>query len=121
MAQEKRNVLKVIKCPRCGTKYGPQEMGYHECSNCGFRETKECALVRDCYEKVSGDITTKEVAKYAGISEKEVEEVKKMLSLELKDLEDHKHRCNKCGTSILYGRYCQNCKKDLLGDLRSTF
>ena len=121
MAQGKPNVLHAIKCPRCGTKYGPQEMGYYECTNCGFREAKECGLVRDCYEKIQGEVTAKEVAEYTGISEKVVTEVTKMLRLELKDLEDHVHKCNKCGTRIMYGRYCQDCKKDLLGGLRGTF
>ncbi len=113
--------LGEVKCPRCNHKYFKPEFGFYECSYCGFHENVEQALTRCYYEQSEGIITKKEIAEYAGMSEEFVEAVNKGLGAELEMLELDRRTCVKCGEVIMYGRYCEKCKWELLGDIRRTY
>lgn len=113
--------LGEIKCPRCGEVYHKPEFGSYRCLKCGFYEKIEPGLVRSCYEQAGGVATKKEVTDYTGITENRLEKVHKELKKELDKLEQDKHSCNKCGKTIMYGRYCEQCKQKLANGIKTQF
>lgn len=113
--------LGEVDCPRCGAKYHDPEIGSYRCSNCGLRENIEQALVRTCYKRASPDVTKEEIAKFAGIAVERVDIVKRAVKADLDKLEQEKRPCAKCRKSIMYGRYCDQCKKDMVGNMFNAF
>ena len=113
--------LGKVGCPRCSAKYHEPVIGSYRCLNCGFREDVEQALVRTCREQAEGEPTKEEIAKYAGITLDRLEKVHRDLKEELYKLEQEKHACSKCGSIIMYGRYCESCKKEMMGDMFRLF
>ncbi len=113
--------LGKVDCPRCGAKYHEPVIGSYRCSNCGFRENVEQALVRTCREQAEGEPTREEIAKYAGITLERLVLVDKALKEEMDKLEQDKRGCVKCGSTIMHGRYCEECKKELMGDMLRLF
>ena len=113
--------LGEVNCPRCGEVYHKPELGSYRCLKCGFYEKVDPGLVRSCYEQAGGVTTKKEATTYAGITEKRLDQVHKELRDEFDKLERDKHACNKCGTTIMYGRYCEKCKRQLANSIKIQF
>ena len=113
--------LGEIICPRCGEMYRKPEFGSYRCLKCGFQEKIDQGLVRNCYQHAEGKVTRKEVTSYAGITEKRLDQVHKELKDEFDKLEHDKHACNKCGVTIMYGRYCEQCKQKLANGIKTQF
>ena len=107
-----------IKCPRCNCKYTKPEFGFYECVNCGLHENIEQALVRTYYYESRESTMKEELTECISLSGEEIELVCKKIDESLEKLELEKHTCAKCGKIIMYGRYCESCKKELLGDIR---
>ncbi len=119
MHEEGKNILEEIKCPRCGTKYSRPELGVYVCSVCRFHERMDCAVVRSRYENRK-DITIEEAVETAGVEPNRMERIKRELRMGMNGLENSKHHCQKCGTLIVYGRFCENCKKRIGFELRDA-
>ncbi len=119
MFQEINDPLKRIKCPRCGAKYSKPELGVYVCSVCKFHERMDCAVVRSRYENRK-DITIEEAAESVNVEPNRMERIKKELRMEMNGLENSKNTCQKCGTLIAYGRFCEDCKKRIGFELRDA-
>ena len=120
MCQEDNNMLVKIKCPRCGTKYPKPELGAYVCTVCKFHERIDCAIARSRCEAME-DITIEEAVEMTarmGFNQKE--RIKRELEIEMDELEHSSYNCQKCGLSIPYGRYCDDCKKRIGEKLRNA-
>ena len=120
MRQEGNDTLGEIKCPRCGTKYPRPELGVYVCTVCRFHERMDCAAVRSRCE-ARKDITIEEAVETTarmGLNQKE--RIKRELRMEMNGLANSRYTCQKCGVSITYGRYCDDCKKRIGEELRNA-
>ena len=113
--------LGKVYCPRCNAKYHEPVFGSYNCENCGFRENVDQALVRTCHEQAEGDVAKTDIAKFAGITVDKVDIVHQELRVEFDKLEHDKRACAKCGSIIMYGRYCEECKQETVGDMLRLF
>ena len=98
------------------------------CSSSAFAETEAIdflqnkhVLVRTCYKSAAPDVTKEEIAKFAGITVERVDIVKRAVKADLDKLEQDKRPCAKCRKTIMYGRYCGQCKKDMVGNMFNAF
>ena len=121
MRQEVKDTLgeMEIKCPRCGNKYSRPELGVYICGVCRFHERMDCAVVRSRYESRT-DITIEEAVQATVVGQNQRERIKRELQMGINGLENSKNNCQKCGTLISYGRYCEDCKKRIGLELRNV-
>ena len=118
MRQEVKKAFEEINCPRCGSKYPRPELGVYVCDVCRFHERVDCAVVRvRCQNRE--DITIEEAVETADVGLSRRESMKRELRMGMNALENGKNKCQKCGTLITYGRFCEDCKKRIGLELRN--
>ena len=108
---KKRKEVKFEKakiCPFCGNnmKYVYGEM--YECPGCGRKEPTDFGKVRDFLD-TNGPQPAIVIADATGVSLDVIDGFLKQGRVEIPDGSDVYIKCQRCGTDIRYGRYCQEC------------
>lgn len=109
-----------VFCPKCGgnMKYAFGET--YECMTCGARELTDFGKVRDYLEK-NGAKPAVDIAKNTGVSLDVISSLLRQGRIEIPDGSDVYIKCQRCGTDIRYGRYCQECSLALAKNINNSF
>ena len=112
-------MAEIRNCPRCGKifTYFTRPI----CNRCIDIEEGEFNVVKDyIYENPGATIS--EVAQETEVS---VDKIMRFLREERLEIKSENSNlvlgCEKCGRSINSGRFCENCKGQIAGELRKEF
>ena len=119
--KELLNQNRPVKCEFCGDKFSYQGAGEYACRGCG-------RVVKDDYGKVksfleeNGPASAAVVCAATGVGMEIVELMLKEGRLEFQEGQDFYFlKCESCGCSLRYGRFCPDCFKKTTADLKSSF
>lgn len=102
------------KCKVCGGIMVFKGLGEYVCEKCGEREFDDYGKVRNYIDTHRG-ATAIEIEKATGVSQKSIRSLLREERIEVAKDSKIFIRCERCGTNILSGRYCEKCAKLLQG------
>ncbi len=110
--------MSIRNCKRCGKIF--QYDGVHKiCKSCRDQEEKEFEKVKE-YLKENPNSSINLVSEETGVEKKTIIEFIKNDRLIAEDLEiDAKLKCQRCGTEIKHGKYCDKCISDMKDEIES--
>ncbi len=108
--------MSIRNCKRCGKIY--QYNGVHKiCDNCRAQLEKDFEEVKE-FLKENPNSSISEVSEETGVEKKTIIEFIKNNRLIAEDLEiDVKIQCQRCGTEIKHGKYCDKCISDMKDEI----
>lgn len=111
--------MSIRNCKRCGKIY--QYDGVHKiCKNCRAQLEKDFEKVKE-FLKENPDSSISVVSEETGVKKKTIIEFIKNNRLIAEDLEiDAKIKCQRCGTEIKHGKYCDRCISDMKNEVESV-
>lgn len=111
--------MSIRNCKRCGKIY--QYDGVHKiCNNCRIQSEKDFEKVRK-YLKENPNSNINVVSEKTGVEKKIIIEFIKNDRLIAEDLEiDVTLKCQRCGTEIKHGKYCDKCISDMKDEIESV-
>lgn len=109
--------MELRNCKRCGRlHYGTGRI----CNECLKKEEDKFNLVKD-YLKQNPDSSLIKVSDETGVSATEIERFLREGRLEVsKGLGDYL-KCMKCGSPIKSGKYCPECEKKVMNDVKTVY
>lgn len=122
----KRNSLDEIRlrkplcCTKCGGQLKPLYSGVYECQLCRGLELDDFGKVK-LYIEEHGKQPAIILAEKTGVPIDTIEMLLKTGRLEIPEGSDVYISCERCGCDIRYGRYCPECMKILVGDVKRAF
>lgn len=96
-------------CPECGGIMIFKGVGEYKCEDCGCMGYDDYGKARGYIEQHPG-ATMAEVADATGVSQKAIRSMIKECRLEIAPTSNVFLRCEICGTTIRYGRFCAKCE-----------
>ncbi|RKD32325.1 TIGR03826 family flagellar region protein [Thermohalobacter berrensis] len=109
--------MNVRNCAKCGKIYAYD--GFSLCPRCRRQEEEDFKKVKEyLYDNPGADI--KEVSQETGVSTKKILRYLREGKLELKDESNFILDCERCGTPIKTGRYCDKCATELQKELKNA-
>ncbi len=96
-------------CPECGGIMVFKGVGEYKCEKCGCTGYDDYGKARNYLEQHPG-ATVAEVAGATGVEQKSIRNMVKECRLEIAPTSKVFLRCEICGVSIRYGRYCAKCE-----------
>lgn len=106
-------------CPRCGKLFA--HIGRPICNRCIEEEEEEFKVVKEYIYKNPG-ATVFEVSDATGVS---VDKIMRFLREERLEISSENSNlileCEKCGTPIKTGRYCEQCRVNLSNEMKREF
>lgn len=116
-SSEKIGKLKNCKrCKRAFTYYG---YGYEYCPNCKKIDAQEFEKVKE-YIYEHGISKLIDVVEATGVDEKTITTYLREGRLEIPDGSSYYLSCERCGTNICSGRFCQPCASTLIKEFNTT-
>lgn len=118
-AEEKFLADRPLFCEECGGKMFYQYDGIYQCNECGKEQLDDFGKIREYLEKNPGST--------AVVISQETKVDLGIVSMFLKDGRIQIPtgsriyiKCEKCGCSLRYGRYCEECTRELAGAIKSA-
>lgn len=112
-------MAELRNCPRCGKLFA--YMGRPICNRCVEQEEEEFKVVKEYIYNNPG-ATVFEVSDVTGVT---VEKIMRFLREERLEISSENSNlileCEKCGTPIKTGRYCEQCRADLTNEMKREF
>jgi PHP family Zn ribbon phosphoesterase len=96
-------------CPECGGIMIFRGVGEYKCEDCGNLGYDDYGKARNYIEQHPG-ANMAEVAKETGVPQKSIRDMVKESRLEIAPSSNVFMRCEICGTTIRYGRFCAKCE-----------
>lgn len=111
--------MSIRNCKRCGKIY--QYDGVHKiCNNCRIQLEKDFEKVKE-FLKENPNSSINIVSEETGVEKKTIIEFIKNDRLIAEDLEiDVTLKCQRCGTEIKHGKYCDKCISDMKDEIESA-
>lgn len=108
---------KYVVCETCGAKAFYLDSGRYQCSCC------ECVTLDDfgkvkMYIEEHGTSSALEISCATGVSQATIEDFLRKGRVEIPEGSKYYIRCERCGCSIRYGRYCPDCIGELAGGIK---
>ncbi len=111
---------KPIHCEMCNHKLFYLGSGKYECHDCGHVMYDEFGRVK-AYLEENGIRPAAEVSMATGVPQAIITLFLKKGKLEIPENSKYYLKCEKCGCSIRYGRYCPECVQALAGGIKAVF
>ena len=109
--------LDLKNCKKCGRVH----YGYGDvCSYCFSRDEEMFQKIK-AYLNEYPNSSAHVVSEETGVSMMQIEKYLKEGRLEITDGMEGFLRCERCGKSIRTGRYCVDCEKNLVHDLKTAY
>lgn len=111
----RREILEISQlnrptfCEKCGGVMIFKGVGEYKCEDCGYLDYDDYGKARNYIEKNPG-ATSAQVSAATGVSQKAIRGMLKDERLEIAANSNVFLKCEICGTSIRYGRYCKKCE-----------
>lgn len=102
--------MAIDNCPRCGKIYARNAAKL--CPHCQQQDEEHFALIRDYLSEHPKSTVTK-VAQATGVRESLIIKFIRMGRIQAQNYANLGLRCERCGTVITVGRYCDDCSEDL--------
>ena len=109
--------MKVRNCSRCGKIYAYD--GFNICIKCRREEEEEFKKVKE-YLRENPGANVVEVSEETGVEAKRIIEFLKQGRLEIKDEHNILLTCERCGTSIRTGRFCDKCTIEMTREFKQS-
>lgn len=101
-----------VRCKECNGVMVYRGVGEYQCEECKAVEYDDYGKVRNFVEKNPG-ATILQVESSTGVSRKSIQQMLREERLEVSADSKSFLKCEVCGVSIRYGRFCQNCQVSL--------
>lgn len=127
MQNNKRNELeriiidnKPIICEKCQGKLFFVGGGRYKCNNCGYEVLDDFGKVKEFLEE-NGPSPSMVISEKTGVRQDIIDMFLKKGRLEIPEGSPCYIKCEKCGCSIRYGRFCPECIQKLAGGIKVIF
>lgn len=111
---------KPVECEVCKGKMFYVHSGMYSCSSCGHTVLDDFGKVKKYLEE-NGPTPALGVSYATGVPIEIIEEFLKQGRVEIPDGSKYYIKCEKCGCSIRYGRFCPSCVREIAGGIKSVF
>lgn len=109
--------MDVRNCTRCGSIYSYD--GFNICIQCRKEDEEDFQKVKEYLNENPG-ANTNEVSKETGVEASKIIKFLRQGRLEISDESNIMLDCERCGTSIKTGRFCQNCALEIERELKKS-
>ena len=110
----------LIRCNICKKKVQFIGGGKYKCNSCGNIVLDDFGKVKEFLEE-NGPSPSIIISTATGVSTQVIEQFLKEGRIEIPKGSSYFIKCEKCGASIRYGRYCNVCIKQLAGAIKGVF
>lgn len=109
--------MELRNCKKCGRlHYGTGRI----CNECLKKEEEQFALIK-AYLKEHPDSSIVKVSNETGVSVQEIEKFLREGRLEVTTGMNDFLKCMKCGSPIKTGKYCPECEKKVMDDVKTVY
>lgn len=122
MTKEEKRFLehRPVYCEDCGGKMFYQDAGMYQCEECGNIALDDFGKIKEYLDEHNG-ATAKEISIETGVELKIIGMFLKDGRLQIPNGSKMFIKCERCGCSLRNGRYCEDCTKELAGQLEGAF
>lgn len=107
-------------CDDCGGKMFYQEGGLYQCGDCGAEKLDDFGKIKNFLEENEG-ASAVTISQETGVELAVVSMFLKDGRLRIPSGSKLFIKCGRCGCSLQFGRYCQDCTMNLAGQLKGAF
>ena len=111
---------KPVECTACKGRLQYIGGGKYRCQECGCEELDDFGKVKDYLEK-NGPSPAVIVSQATGVKEEVINYFLKKGKVAIPEGSKYYLKCEKCGCSIKYGRFCPFCIRELAGGIQKMF
>ncbi|MSS63546.1 hypothetical protein [Velocimicrobium porci] len=111
---------KILHCEVCKGKMKPISNVKYRCMECGYETLNDLGKIKE-FLRENGTAPLLVIAQATGVKEKVITSYLREGRLEIPEGSDFYLKCEKCGCSIRYGRFCPDCISELAGGIRAVF
>lgn len=125
MGNNRRNIeyrimeRRPIFCKKCGGKLFYENSGMYRCEDCGEEELDDFGKIKEYIEE-HGPSPSTAISEETGVPLEIIDIFLKNGRLEIPEGSKLYIKCERCGCSLRFGRYCYSCTKDLAGQLKGA-
>ena len=98
-------------CEKCGGKMFYQGSGLYQCRDCGAEQMDDFGKIK-AFLDANGPTPAVTIAKATGVDRETINYYLRRGRVEIPEGSKFYLKCEKCGCSIRYGRYCPECVKN---------
>lgn len=109
--------MDVRNCSRCGSIYVYD--GFNVCIKCRREDEEDFKKIKEYLDEYPG-ANISEVESETGIDSKKIIEFLKQGRLEIADDANMLLSCERCGTSIKTGRFCEKCTAEMQREFKQS-
>lgn len=120
MTEKKMGYDKPHMCGFCMNEMKYQGSGKYKCDFCGHEELDDFGKVKEFLE-IHGSAPSYKISLMTGVRQEVINLFLKRGMVELPEDSDYYLKCEKCGCSIRYGRFCPDCAKKLASGIQALF
>ena len=111
---------KPVVCEVCKGKMYYVNGGLYRCEKCEHEVIDDFGKVRTFIES-NGSAPALTISAATGVSTEVIEAFLKQGRVEIPDGSKYYIKCERCGCSIRYGRFCPECVQELAGGIKNVF
>ena len=109
-----------VYCEECGGKMFYQGGGLYQCEDCYAEQLDDYGKIKNYLEENEG-ASAVTVSKETGVELAVVGMLLKEGRIKIPDGSKLFIKCQRCGCSLRFGRFCQECTMSLAGELKGAF
>mgnify|MGYP002514811267 CR=1 FL=1 len=107
-------------CEKCGGKMFYQGSGLYQCRDCGAEQMDDFGKIKEYLEQNEGTSAVT-ISKETGVELAVVGMFLKDGRIQIPSGSKLFIKCERCGCSLQFGRFCQECTMNLAGQLKGAF
>ncbi len=111
---------KPVVCELCKGKMYYVHGGLYRCDKCGHEVLDDFGKVKTFIE-LNGPSPALTISAATGVATEIIELFLKQGRVEIPDGSKYYIKCERCGCSIRFGRFCPECVQELAGGIKSVF
>lgn len=111
---------KPTRCSKCKGRIKYIGGGRYECFDCGNEEIDDFGKVKD-YIDANGPAPAIFISEHTGVPVELIDGMLRQGRLEIPEGSPVYIKCEKCGCSIRYGRFCPDCIRSRTNNLKGVF
>lgn len=109
--------MNVRNCTRCGKIYAYD--GFNICLNCRKDDEEDFKKIKEFLDENPG-ANISELSDGTGVDSKKIMEFLRQGRLEIKDEHNILLTCERCGSSIKTGRFCEKCTLEMQREFKQS-
>lgn len=122
MTNEEKRFLehRPVYCEECGGKMFYHEAGQYQCEDCGKIALDDYGKIKEYLEE-NKNATAKEISEATGVEMKIIGMFLRDGRIQIPKGSRIFIKCKRCGCALRSGRYCEDCTRELAGELKGAF